>query len=107
DLLFHIPFRYENFSIVSEIDKLQPGEIVTIKGTIEKIENKYLRSRKTIQSAILKDKTGTINIIWFNQPFLTRIMKAGDRISISGKVELDKGRVVFKSPDYEVIFKNT
>lgn len=36
DLLFYYPFRYEDFSQISTINKLQPGTIATIKGRIRK-----------------------------------------------------------------------
>lgn len=106
DFLYHIPFRYENFSLVSKIDKLQPGETVTVKGNLEKIENVYTRKWKTFQKAIVTDETGSLNLIWFNQPFLTRVLKKGDIVSVSGKIDFDKGKLLMQSPDYEVIYSN-
>lgn len=106
DFLFHIPFRYDDYSLISKIGEVQAGETVTIKGTIEKIENQYTRKFKSLQRAIIKDSTGSIDILWFNQPFLTRAMKKGDLISLSGKVDLDRHKLTMLSPDYEVIFNN-
>ena len=34
DFLYHIPFRYEDYSLISKIDKVQPEETVTIQGKI-------------------------------------------------------------------------
>jgi ATP-dependent DNA helicase RecG len=104
DFLFHVPFRYEDFSLISKIEQLQEGEIVTIQGQVEKIENQYTRRFKTLQKGVVKDSSGEINILWFNQPFLTKVIKIGDNISISGKVEKDKGKFIIINPDYEVIF---
>jgi ATP-dependent DNA helicase RecG len=106
DFLLHIPFRYDDYSLVSKIGQIQAGETVTIKGVVEKIENQYTRKWKSLQRAIIKDDTGSVDILWFNQTFLTRVMKKGDLISLSGKVELDKNKFTFVSPDYEVIFNN-
>ena len=106
DFLFHIPFRYDDYSLVSKIEKIQAGEIITVKGVVEKIENQYTRKSKSLQRATVKDETGNINALWFNQPFLTRVMKQGDSISLSGKVELNKNKLIFISPDYEIIFNN-
>ena len=48
DLLYHIPFRYQNYSIVSKINLLQIGETVTVTGKVEKFKNKYtVVSRKS------------------------------------------------------------
>ena len=101
DFLFHIPFRYEDYSLVSKIGQLQAGEIVTVKGTVEEIHNQYTRRWKTLQRAVIKDDTGKIDILWFNQPFLTKAIHQGDLISVSGKVELDKNKLTMVSPDYE------
>lgn len=106
DFLFHIPFRYDDYSIISNIQTLQEGEIVTIKGTVEKIENVYTRRFKTLQKAVIKDATGKIDILWFNQPFLVKVIKVNDNVSISGKVEKDKGKLIIINPDYEVIFED-
>ncbi|HYM64979.1 MAG TPA: ATP-dependent DNA helicase RecG [Candidatus Sulfotelmatobacter sp.] len=104
DFLFHIPFRYEDFSIISKIEQIQAGETVTVKGKVEDIKNVYTRRFKTLQSATISDETGTLNLMWFNQPFLIKVIKKGDLISVSGKVELDKNKFILISPNYEVIF---
>ena len=106
DFLFHIPFRYDDYSLVSRISEVQPGEIVTIKGVVEEIHNQYARSHKTFQRAKIKDATGTIGVMWFNQPFLTRAIKQGDEISVSGKAESDGNKLTMISPVYEIIFNN-
>lgn len=106
DFLFHIPFRYDDYSLVSKIGEVQAGETVTIKGTVEKIQNQYTRKWKTLQRATVSDDTGSINVLWFNQIFLTRVMKKGDLVSLSGKVSFDKNKLAMVSPDYEVVFEN-
>lgn len=106
DFLFHIPFRYDDYSLVSKIGEVKIGETVTIKGTVEKIENQYTRKFKSLQRATIKDDSGYIDILWFNQPFLTRAMKKGDLISLSGKVDFDRNKFTMISPDYEIIFNN-
>nr|MBI5455560.1 ATP-dependent DNA helicase RecG [Candidatus Levybacteria bacterium] len=106
DFLFHIPFRYEDYSLISKINQIQAGEIVTIQGTIKDIKNQYTRRFKTLQKAVISDDTGEIEILWFNQPFLTRVLKIGDSVSVSGKVDLDRNKPVMITPNYEVIFNN-
>lgn len=106
DFLFHIPFRYEDYSLISKINRAQAGEIVTIQGTIDEIKNQYTKRFKTLQKAIISDDTGQIEILWFNQPFLIRVLKIGDKISVSGKVDLNKNKLTMITPNYEVIFNN-
>jgi ATP-dependent DNA helicase RecG len=106
DFLFHVPFRYDDYSLISQIGLVQAGETVTIKGIVEEINNTYTRRFKTLQRATVKDATGSIDILWFNQPFLTKAIHAGDQISLSGKVELDKHKLIMIAPDYEIVFNN-
>lgn len=106
DFLLHIPFRYDDYSIVSKIGQIQAGETVTVRGTVDSIENRYTRRFKTLQKATVKDDTGSIDILWFNQPFLVKAIKQGDLISLSGRIELDKNKLTMVSPDYEVVFEN-
>src|SRR3989344_8322742 len=107
DFLYHIPFRYENYSLVSKIANAQPGEIVTIKGEVTQIKNEYTRRWKNLQKAKVADKTGEIDIIWFNQPFIPKVLKKGDAVSLAGKVDWFKNRAMLQSPQYEVLFKGS
>lgn len=100
DLLYHLPFRYDDFSLVSKISQVQPGETVTIRGQVLEIKNIFTRGRMVLQQAKIEDDTGILEVIWFNQRFLTRIIKAGDQISLSGKIN-EKRKL--ESPQYEII----
>jgi ATP-dependent DNA helicase RecG len=108
DFLYHFPFRYEdtrNITAIGEIDNAK-DEIVTIKGTVVKIKGFYTRSRKFIVQAEIKDDTGILNVIWFNQRFLLNTVKEGCVILASGKLQqTEKGAVLLYSPNYEVVYK--
>ena len=104
DFLYHIPFRYEDYSLVSKIADIQLGEIVTIKGEVTEVKNEYTRRWKNLQKAKVADETGEIDIIWFNQPFIPKIIKKGDMVSLAGKVDWFKNKAILQSPQYEVLF---
>ncbi len=103
DFLYHVPYRYEDFSIISNIDDVQAGETVTVKGDVLEIKNERTRNWKTLQKAKIKDETGEIEIIWFNQPFLVNLMRKGDKVSVSGKADTYKNRLLLQSPEYEIL----
>ncbi len=105
DLVEHYPFRHEDFSQITPISLVKPGKKVTLIGTITEIKSAYTRSskQKTIQKATLKDSSGEINLIWFNQPYLKDSLAPNRLVSISGKVT-QRGRqhqMIF--PEYEII----
>lgn len=107
DLLFYFPFRYDNFSKVSNLKNIRQGEKINIIGTVEFIQAKKTpRKRMHITEAIISDDTWQIKAVWFNQPYIAKSLKEGDTISLSGKVETDYGGWLLKSPTYEKVFAN-
>jgi ATP-dependent DNA helicase RecG len=103
DFLYHIPSRYDDFSLLSDIADLQPGEIVTLRGEVTEMKNEFTRRFKKIQRAVISDKTGTLEVVWFNQQYLTQYIHPGDRLSVSGRVETFGKKLVMQSPEYEVL----
>lgn len=104
DLLRHYPLRYEDYSLISKVDRIQGGEKVTIIGKI--CEFKYQPTRKpgfSIQQARLADDTGGLKLVWFNQPFLSSVIKPGTKISVAGVVEREGNSLEIKNPEYEIL----
>ncbi|RLC38910.1 DNA helicase RecG [Candidatus Falkowbacteria bacterium] len=102
DLLNYFPFRYDDFSKITSIKNLKPNTSANITGQIELIQNKRSpRKRINITEAIVSDSTEQIKIIWFNQPFIARNLRAGDKISLAGKVEHGPAGLQMTSPIYE------
>jgi len=103
DLIHHYPFRYDDFSSSSSISETKVGEKITIQGEIWSIDNVYTRTRKVLTRALLNDGSGTIELIWFHQPWLTKNIKAGDKIQASGKVNRKGSKVSLVAPAWEKI----
>ncbi len=107
DLIFYFPLRYDDFSKVMPISRLKPNEIVTVKGKIELINNRRSPvKRKILTEALVSDETESLKVIWFNQPFLTKVLKPGDKIYLSGKVDFDHFGIQFVNPSYEKVTKH-
>lgn len=88
DLIYHLPFRYLDFSQKTTTDKLEAGQLVTIEGTVLEINSRRsYKSRMWLAEATLEDNTGTIKLVWFNQPYIAKQLNEGDKIIASGKVE--------------------
>lgn len=101
DLIHHIPFRYQDYRKIADISKVSIGETVTVQGEIGFIKNQYTKTGKKMQLAQLKDASGSINVIWFNQPFLIRTLHKGAKVSLSGKVAFFGNKRSISSPEYE------
>lgn len=102
DLLYHFPFRYEDFSVISKIINLHSGEKVTVLGKINSIGNIYTKHGKMIQKASISDETGETDVIWYNQPFLINLFKKNPFVSLSGEVKWFGHKLILESPDYEI-----
>ncbi|MFH0956125.1 MAG: ATP-dependent DNA helicase RecG [Candidatus Falkowbacteria bacterium] len=102
DLLFYFPFRYDDFTRLTPIAKLQAGVSANVVGQIELIQNKRSwKKRMNITEALVSDGTETLKVIWFNQPFIARNLRVGDKISLAGKIEENYGGLTMNSPVYE------
>jgi ATP-dependent DNA helicase RecG len=105
DLLYHVPHRYEDYSKLKPINRLEYGEETTVIGTIWETRTRKTRSGRTIVSSIIADASGTIEAVWFNQQYLTRQLRAGRQIVLSGKVDEYLGRLTLQSPEWEPLEK--
>ena len=88
NLIYHFPSRYIDFSNIQNISDLEINTTSTIHGELIKFNNIYTRSHKNIQIATISDTTGTINLIWFNQPYLSKNFIIGEKYSFAGTVSL-------------------
>lgn len=102
DLLYHFPFRYEDFRQLVPIKQLQVGQMVTVRGKIELIANRRAhRKRMVITEALVADESGSLRVVWFNQPYVTKSLTIGDEIVLSGTVKTDMLGPELINPQYE------
>src|SRR3989339_39924 len=104
DLLFYFPFRYDDFRQVVKVKDLREGMAVTVKARLEFINNKHgWKSRKTITEALVSDDSGSLRVVWFNQPYLAKSLKNGEWLFLSGKVKSDMLGAQLTAPVYEKV----
>ncbi len=80
------------------------GGIVTVLGTLQDLRQSTTRvQRMALTEALLVDGTGTLRLIWFNQPYLGRSLKVGDRLLAFGPVVLGRHGLEMRSPQFELL----
>lgn len=105
DLLWHLPFRYEDYSRQAKIVDLVAGQTVNVVGNVELIQNKRSPKRRlNITEALINDETGQLRVVWFNQPYISKNLKEGDKVSLAGKVTEDYLGLQMNGPIYEKIY---
>ena len=104
DLLYLFPRRHNDYSKITTIAELIPGEDQTIVGTVwEARETNLGNTRLKATEAVISDESGNIRVIWFGQRYIARLLKTNTRVVISGRVEVFKGQKQFQSPEMEVL----
>ncbi len=104
DLLWHFPARYEDFSKITKIADLKPGAMVTVRGEVRKITSRRAwKSFMPIIEVLVTDETGGITLVWFNQPFVTKVLHEGMQANFAGKVFSNKTGLHLSNPSYEVV----
>lgn len=107
DLLWHFPFRYDDFSTVAKIADLRANQAATVRAVVKKISTRRSwRKKIVIVEAVVADETGGIKAIWFNQPFIAKALMPGRRVNLAGKVAISNDEIFLQSPTYE-LFQNT
>lgn len=106
DLLYHFPARYGNTYKVENIETLQKDDESVIFGTIQKLSlGKTYLKKISISEGTVKDDTGTIKCVWYNQPYIVKMFFDGDMVRIEGKVAERKGVLYFSNPKIEKVSK--
>ena len=97
DLVYHLPRDYENFQQAQNISALKPGNVV-IKAKVEQISTRRMRRNLAITEATLRDKSGAIKAIWFNQPYRAKQFDEEKEYYFSGEMALKYGRYQISNP---------
>lgn len=102
DLIDYYPRRYDDYSQVLPIAHIKPG-IVSIKASIKQIKGRYVRRGMHITEAIASDESGSVRLIWFNQPYRAAAIKPKAEYYISGQFELSNQHLSIMNPSMELV----
>jgi ATP-dependent DNA helicase RecG len=104
DLIYYFPREYKDFSKTSKIRDIKINEKACVMGKIISIEqNRTWVKRMIITTALIQDDTGAIEAVWFNQPYIRKILNVGDEIILAGKLSFQNKTIQISSPIYEKI----
>ncbi len=108
DLLYRFPIRYEDRGHFQSISSLRPGVTASIVGeVVSGGVRPTRRPRFRIFELLVRDATGSLRAIWFNQPFLADVFHPHQRVILFGKMELTPHGLQMQSPQYEVLRQET
>jgi len=104
DLWYFFPRRYEDRRAIPLISSREIGVAITLMGRIHAIEEALTKGGQSVVRVRLHDQTGSIDAIWFNQPFVKKSLKIGFRALVYGKVTFNSYMSVWEIgvSEYEI-----
>ena len=86
ELICHYPSRYVVFEAPVPIGQLKGETEVAVEGVFSSSPAIVKRNGKTILTTRFKDPTGTVQVLWYNQPYLRNQMKPGLHYVLRGRL---------------------
>lgn len=107
DMLFHFPFRTEDRSEVKRISEAIAGDTVYIRAVaFSPVTVRRIRKNFTVYTLTLRDDSGFINAVWYNNKYVTKNFVTGGTYSFYGKIKDSFGKKEIVSPVYENVSKS-
>ncbi|KAA1261541.1 ATP-dependent DNA helicase RecG [Rubripirellula obstinata] len=103
DLLFLFPRDYEFPAPPTAVTDLREGVPASLVGTIADAEIVSRSVGKSVFGAIVENETGSVRILFFNQPFRAESIKFDRRVMISGTPKLSGLRMEFVHPQVTIL----
>ena len=104
DLLYRFPMRYEDRGAFKTIASLKPGMVASVMvDVISSGVRPTRRPRFKIFEMLVRDRTGALRAVWFNQPFLADVFHPHQRVVLYGKLELSAHGLQLQNPQYEIV----
>ena len=109
DLLYHLPFRYEDRRDVAAIAAAAAGESGSFVGRLTSLRAGRIRGGRRILTGTLNDDTGSLELVWFNPVrFVSDALQVGQHLSVYGRVAPARGaRLSLPHPEFEVLDEGT
>ena len=102
DFFYNLPRDYENYSAPTSISEMRPGKVV-IKGKISDLNSRRAKRRNlSIIEGVVRDGSGAVRVVWFNQNYRMRQFDSEKEYYFSGLYELKNGRWQITSPSAAV-----
>ncbi len=104
DLLYHLPFRYEDRQNPRGLDELKAGETASVIGEVR--GSALLRTRKgPIFEMTVGQGRHALKCIWFHGSYLNGKFHAGQTVAIYGRVEPSRSSSNLKmiQPQFEIL----
>lgn len=99
DLLRYYPRTYDIYEAPVPVSELEEGIVAAVEGCVfGSVQVSPNRKLQTV-TALIRDLTGTLKVLWFRMPFLRNTLRSGSRIIVRGRVVNKRGGLVMEHPE--------
>ncbi len=105
DLLYYLPFRYEDRLNPRGINELKAGEMASVIATV-RTSGLFRTRRMPLFEMTVGEGRDTLKCIWFNAAYLQDKFRAGQLVALYGKVEASTrgvDRLQIMQPQFEIL----
>lgn len=104
DLISFYPRSYEDWNSVEKIENLEYGKTVCIRATLAtSVGDARISGGRIISKAMVYDDTGSLQIVFFNNRFISSMLKSGTEYLFYGKVTADSYGAQMVSPTFSAV----
>ncbi|MGO8859843.1 MAG: ATP-dependent DNA helicase RecG [Acidimicrobiales bacterium] len=103
DLLTTFPRRYIDRTAQSDVSGLEIGAEAAILAEVRRVRSRPSRNRRTVVDVTVRDDTGTLGVVFFNQPWRAKQLREGTEAIFWGKVGEYRGARQMVNPVVDVV----
>jgi ATP-dependent DNA helicase RecG len=103
DLVTTFPRRYIDRTVQADVSGLEVGTQAAILAEVQRVRSRPARNRRAIVTVTVRDDTGALEVVFFNQPWRSRQLTEGTEAIFWGKVSDYKGTRQMANPVVDVV----
>ncbi len=102
ELLYHLPARYEDITDIQSVGGLVKDQEAIVYGQLSGLKaRKAWTTKRPIAEGFIEDGSAKIKVMWFNQPYLAKMLTDGMYVKMVGKVTGSEGKLYIANPEVE------
>lgn len=99
DLLSYYPRAYDVYNEPVSIGQLKEQTVMSVESVLSKPPDLLRTGKIQMVSAVIRDLTGTLQLAWFNMPYMRANVKSGQLYVFRGRVVKKRGRLIMEQPE--------
>jgi ATP-dependent DNA helicase RecG len=102
-LLTTYPRRYIDRTRQADVSDLRTGDEAAVLATVQSVHGRRARTGRAVVDVVVRDETGRLKIVFFNQPWRSKQLEAGTEAIFFGKVTEYRGSRQMANPVVDVV----